>query len=255
MELPYAECTVVIPCHDGEPYLEAAVASVLAQSFRSFHLVLVDDASRDGTGELARRLAEKAPNITAIGLPENRGRSYARNRGAEAARGPYVTFLDQDDTYHPEFLRVTTSILSGSPGLDAVKVLPNLSIEIDPVQYGAVAGSLATTMLMRRSAFEVIGGWPEGMIFRQHPGGCEDIALQQLFGLYFNVGLIPEKLYQYNHRPGNALDRFLSRSSVVDGSLVFQEEGLEDDRKAGMEVQRLAQELRERVRQTLLRAG
>jgi glycosyltransferase involved in cell wall biosynthesis len=250
-ELPYATCTVVIPCYQAKPYLEIAVSSVLSQSFQELHLVLVDDGSRDGTGDLARRLAENSPQITVVELPENRGRSCARNRGTEVTRGPYVAFLDQDDTYHPDFLRVTTSLLSQASGLDAVKVLPSLSIEIDPIQYSAVSSSLATTMLMRRAMFEFIGGWPEDMIFRQHPGGCEDIALQQLLSPYFNVGLIEARLYHYNHRPGNALDRFLARSTVVDGNLIFQEEGQEDDRKAGLEIQRLARELREKVRLTL----
>ncbi len=247
MLLPHAACTVVIPCYDGELYLEAAVRSVQAQTFRDYHLVLVDDASRDGTRLLARRLAAEDPRITVVELPRNLGRSAARNRGTEATRGPYVAFLDQDDTYHPDFLYATVDALARLPDLDAVKVLPSISIPIDPVHYDAVTRSLATTMLLRRRAFQFVGGWPEGEVFRQHPGGCEDIAFQDLFGYCFNVGLIEKRLYNYTCRPGNALEQFLNRSSVLEGKLVFLE-GFEADRQVTAEVRRLTGLLRQRVR-------
>jgi glycosyltransferase involved in cell wall biosynthesis len=254
MILPYATCTVVIPCYNGEPYLEAAVGSVRAQTYQDYHLVLVDDASQDGTRALAYRLARTRPNTTVVELPENRGRSFARNRGTEMTRGPYVAFLDQDDTYHPDFLRRTAAALSQAPLLDAIKVLPNIAIEIDPLRYSAVANSLATTMLLRRTAFEVCGGWPEGEVFRQHSGGCEDIAFQKLFGFCFNTGVLPQQLYNYVHRPGNALDRFLSRSSVVGGSVVFSGGG-EWDQKVRAEIQRLTKLLQAGVRRYVLGQG
>jgi glycosyltransferase involved in cell wall biosynthesis len=245
--LPHATCTVVIPCYNGEAYLEAAVRSVRAQSFPDYHLVLVDDASRDGTRALARRLAAESPTITVIELAENRGRCFARNRGAEATRGPFLAFLDQDDTYQPDFLQAAVGILSRSPGLDAVKVPPNVSVDIDPVRYQAVSRSLATTMLMRRTAFEFVGGWPEGEAFRRHRGGTEDIAFQQLFSYCFHIGVTDRKLYNYSRHPGNALDQFLARTAVVEGRVVFRD-AWEDDAWTAAEVQRLLRLLRERVR-------
>jgi glycosyltransferase involved in cell wall biosynthesis len=251
MSLPQASCTVVIPCHNGEPCLEDAVRSVQAQTFRDHHLVLVDDASTDGTLALARRLAAGDPRVTVLALPENRGRSAARNRGAEATRGPYLAFLDQDDAYHPNFLQATTEVLDRRADLDAVKVLPHLTTEIDPVRYETVANTLATTMLVRRTAFTFVGGWPEGRVYREHPGGCEDIALQDLLSWCFNLGVLHEKLYRYTHRPGNALDRFLARSRVVGGRVVFHG-GLEEDRLAAAEGRRLRELLRQRVRDFLV---
>jgi glycosyltransferase involved in cell wall biosynthesis len=242
---------VVIPCYNAGSDLEAAVASVLSQTYRDFHLVLVDDASTDGTRALARRLAGGQPNISVVELPENRGRCFARNRGTEAASGPYVAFLDQDDTYHPEFLQVTVWALSQSPDLDAVKVLPHITVDIDPVRYNAVAESLVTTSLIRRSAFEFLGGWPEGKVFREHPGGCEDIAFRQLFASCFNLGCVGTKLYHYTHRPGNALDQFLRRSAVIDGKVVYPE-AQEGDAQVKAEVRRLEELLRQRVRRVIL---
>src|SRR5207253_2468449 len=95
--LPVVTCTIVIPCYNAEPYLEAAVDSVLAQTYQDYHLVLVDDASQDATLALAHRLARDRAKISVVALPENRGRCFARNAGTEVTRGPYVCFLDQDD--------------------------------------------------------------------------------------------------------------------------------------------------------------
>ena len=249
MTPPHAACTVVIPCFDAEPYLEKAVASVMAQTYRDFHLVLVDDASRDNTRDLARRLAAaNRDRITVVELPENKGRSFARNRGTEETRGPYVCFLDQDDSCHPEFLRITTRLLAKHPHLDAIKVHPNLNIQVDPVRLAAIVDSLAITMLISRGPFEFVGGWPEGMAYRLHPGGCEDVAFQELFTTLFTSGMIEAKLYNHNFRPGNAMDRFLSLSKVVDGKLVFGGEPDEFDRNVDIEGQRLDSLLRERTR-------
>ncbi|MCA9069268.1 MAG: glycosyltransferase family 2 protein, partial [Planctomycetaceae bacterium] len=153
-------CTVVIPCHDGEAYLEAAFQSVMNQTFRAFHLVIVDDASQDGTLALARRLAHGHNNVTVVDLPQNQGRCYARNVGTRINRSPFVSFLDQDDSYHPEFLQTTIQTLHSHSEIDAVRVMPNVSVDVHPVQYKSISDSLANTMVFRRKAFEFAGGWP-----------------------------------------------------------------------------------------------
>jgi hypothetical protein len=139
-----------------------------------------------------------------------------------------------------------------------VKVLPHVvkgdpppAADLDPARYEVVANSLATTLLMRRRAFAFVGGWPEGWAYREHPGGCEDIALQDLFAFCFNVGLIGQPLYNHTHRQGNALDCFLARSSVEDGKVVFHW-GVEEDRKTAVEGRRLREQLRQRVRAFLV---
>ena len=250
MTLPHAKCTVVIPCYNMEQCLEAAVQSVLEQSFQDFQIVIVDDGSQDGTRGVARRLAAAEARITVVELPENRGRAFARNRGAEAACSPYLTFLDCDDTFHPNFLLLTTEVLSQMPQIDAVKVLPRISLEIDPVRYQVVSNSLATAMLIRRHAFELVGGWPESAAFRNSPYGGEDLAFLELFSFCFNTGSIGEQLYNYNYRPGNCLDKFLARTCVIDGKLVFTESS-DYDYKYTKEVHHLQALLRERVRALL----
>ena len=155
------------------------------------------------------RLAQGQSNVSIVELNTNLGRARARNRGAEAARSQFLSFLDHDDTYHPDFLRITASSLAAVPHVDAVKVQPNVSIPIDPVRYEALSNSMITSMLMRRAAYELIGGYPESEVFRTTESGLEDVAFARLFHATFYTGVINQQLYNYIIRPGNALERFM----------------------------------------------
>jgi teichuronic acid biosynthesis glycosyltransferase TuaG len=98
--------SVVTPVWNAAATLAEAVASVRAQSMPDWEMLLVDDGSTDGSGDLAARLAAAEPRIRLIGWPERRGAAAARNAGIRAARGRFVAFLDADDRWRPEKLRV-----------------------------------------------------------------------------------------------------------------------------------------------------
>lgn len=250
MERPEATCTVVIPCFNGEATLEQAFQSVMNQSFREFHLVLVDDDSQDDTLRLASRLAQDRANVSVVSLGENKGQSHARNRGVAETAGPYVAFLDQDDSYHPEFLAHAMEVFAAHPDVDAVKMQPTLSVEVHPAQYKMIAGSIATTQVSRRRAFLFAGGWPESQIFREHPGSGEDIAFNSVFTMLFRVANSSRQLYHYNHRPGNALDLFLSRTHVVDNAVQFHTV-VDSDEALRQEIEHFKQQLSDRIRRLI----
>jgi glycosyltransferase involved in cell wall biosynthesis len=104
---------VVIPTHDRVTSLRRAVASVERQTLRSWQLVVVDDASSDGTAEWLATLAD--PRFTFIAVSENIERSAARNRGLEAVAAPFVLFLDDDDELTPHALAVLSEALATAP--------------------------------------------------------------------------------------------------------------------------------------------
>jgi glycosyltransferase involved in cell wall biosynthesis len=89
--------SVVIPCHDAAGTLGRALDSVLAQSVRPLEIILVDDASADGTHEML---------LQVVRLAANQGAASARNAGWARARAPWVAFLDADDTWHPRKLEL-----------------------------------------------------------------------------------------------------------------------------------------------------
>lgn len=99
--------SVIMVFHDARRYIEEAIASVRAQTFAEWELVLVDDGSGDGSREIAESLA--AADTRRIRLFEHTGRrnlgiSASRNLGVSRARGEYLAFLDADDVYLPDRL-------------------------------------------------------------------------------------------------------------------------------------------------------
>jgi teichuronic acid biosynthesis glycosyltransferase TuaG len=98
--------SVVMPAHNSEGSLSESVQSVLAQTYADWELIVIDDASTDGTLALARQLASGNPRIRVLPLEQNVGVAEARNRGIGAARGQYLAFLDSDDLWLPDKLQV-----------------------------------------------------------------------------------------------------------------------------------------------------
>lgn len=93
--------SVVVPAYNAEAHLERAVASVLEQTLRPAQVVLVDDASTDGTLPLMHALAERHPEIRVIALDENGGPGHARNRAFDVVTGDWVAVHDADDVISP----------------------------------------------------------------------------------------------------------------------------------------------------------
>lgn len=96
--------SVIMPAYNAEKWIGEAVESVRGQSCRDWELLILDDASTDGTEMLARRYAAEDPRIRYERGRENRGVAAVRNRGLELARGSWVALLDSDDTWRPEKL-------------------------------------------------------------------------------------------------------------------------------------------------------
>ncbi len=91
--------SVVIPAFNAEAYLARTVASAQNQTLADIEILIVDDASSDGTLALARRLAADDPRVKVIAADCNRGPAAARNLGLEAATGNWVALLDADDAF------------------------------------------------------------------------------------------------------------------------------------------------------------
>ncbi len=96
--------SIIVPVYNSEPYLRECLDSILAQTFRDFELIPVDDGSTDRCGEILAGYAARDPRIRVIRKP-NGGPSSARNAGLAAASGEYVYFPDSDDVLDPSLLR------------------------------------------------------------------------------------------------------------------------------------------------------
>ena len=94
--------TVIIPNYNGKHFMEPCLSSLEKQTFRSFRVLVVDNASTDGSLEF---MAEKYPDIEVVALDQNYGFSRAVNEGIRRSRAPYVLLLNNDTTVDPHFLR------------------------------------------------------------------------------------------------------------------------------------------------------
>ncbi|MBN2558776.1 MAG: glycosyltransferase family 2 protein [Clostridia bacterium] len=101
-----SEISVIMPVYNGAGYIRTAAESVLAQTFCDFELIVVDDGSTDGTADVVCGMARADGRIRYL-RQDNKGVSAARNHGMGNSKGKYISFLDCDDSYYPEFLAKT----------------------------------------------------------------------------------------------------------------------------------------------------
>ena len=109
--------SVVIPVHDGAEFVADAIASVTAQGYPRVELLVVDDASRDGTRAVVGGLGV---DVRYFEFETNQGPAEARNRGVREAAADYVAFLDVDDLWPPGRLARLVARLVDDPSIDVV---------------------------------------------------------------------------------------------------------------------------------------
>jgi GT2 family glycosyltransferase len=110
--------TVIMPCFNRLDTIAEAVDSVLAQQYKNFELILVDDASSDGTLQWCQRQTD--PRIKLISLTQNGGAAAARNAGVNAARGQYLMYLDSDNNWDPRYIGAMVGAFARLPDADAL---------------------------------------------------------------------------------------------------------------------------------------
>ena len=170
--------SIVIACYNQRAFIRDAVGSALAQTDPDREVIVVDDASTDGTPEL---LKEYGGAITLIALPANGGACATRNAGAAAARGQFLVFLDGDDVLLPWALRIYRRIIDlKDPKVLLGKmvwfnhpfspaVIPPAPEEISVVEYDAFCHkdrpwrASASALVVERQTFEASGRWSAGI--------------------------------------------------------------------------------------------
>ena len=94
--------SIIMPCHNGEKHLRQAIDSVLAQTYQAWELLIIDDASTDGSAAVAKEYCAKDSRIKLLHTKCSTGKpATPRNVGIEAAAGRFIAFLDCDDQWAP----------------------------------------------------------------------------------------------------------------------------------------------------------
>jgi len=165
------DLSVIIPTFDSLAVIDRAIDSVLGQTLPPREVIVVDDGSRDSTYE---RLDRRGGRVTCIRQP-NAGPSAARNRGAAAARGAWLAFLDADDTWEPDKIEIQFAAAMTERAAAVFSAVWECSDSgRKPVCYdgsttrgtllpaligGNVLHGGDSTLLIRRDVFERLGGF------------------------------------------------------------------------------------------------
>ncbi|GIF73524.1 glycosyltransferase [Asanoa siamensis] len=257
--------TVVVPVHNVARYLDICLESLAASTYRDLSVVLVDDGSTDGSGDLADAWPERDPRFRVV-HQSNHGLGAARNAGAAVAGGDYLAFVDADDVLPPYAFEVLVNALeqTGSDfATGDVALLTSGKLSPSPLHRGThretrlavdprahrylVYDRLACNKVWRRS-FWGDTRFPEGVHY-------EDIPVTvPLYGRSRQVDVVGLPVYYWRQRPPgdpsisqrlaeqrNLDDRFaavVSALSALEGSFAtwYAETALQSDLRLVLEV-------------------
>lgn len=110
------EVSIGLPVYNGERYLAGAIASILAQTYADFELIICDNASTDGTAEICRDFAARDGRVRYHRQPENLGAARNFNSCFDLASGRYFKWMAHDDIIRPRFLEACVRVLDDDPG-------------------------------------------------------------------------------------------------------------------------------------------
>lgn len=181
--LPLPLVSVVMSVYNGRPYLVKAVKSILAQTFRDFEFIIIDDGSTDGSIEDLKRYAAHDSRIRLV-IQENRGLTKSLNTGLKLACGKYIARMDADDISLPTRLQKQVAYLENNPSIAAVGcfaiIIDELGLKIarwnlftshkeidNHNMKGLGGGIIHPSVMMRKEIVISIGGYNDDLIVAQ----------------------------------------------------------------------------------------
>src|SRR5690606_30744980 len=97
--------SIITPLHNGERFVAETIESILAQSYKEWELIVVDDCSSDNGVKIVQEYSERDSRILLKSNNKNLGPAITRNKAIEFAKGEYIAFLDSDDLWSPDKLQ------------------------------------------------------------------------------------------------------------------------------------------------------
>lgn len=235
--------SVIVPTYNRRAYILETLESIWAQTCQDYEILVVDDGSTDGTGELLEAYVRQG-RLHYVYQP-NQGESAARNHALRLAKGRYYAFLDSDDLFHPEKLEKQAAYLDANPDAGMVHTF---FTKFD--DSGADLGCRDTSHLTGRVYPRLLLDWsvllpPSCVAVRasvmQHVGGFDtslrwgpDLDLWRRITAHYPIGCVPEPLTRMRVHPGNvsadkagaiaSFERYLRKAFADDPTLgpVFQ---------------------------------
>ena len=185
--------SVIVPVYNVEKYLDQCIKSILNQSFSDYEVILVDDGSKDASGQMCDVYAKQYTNIKVL-HKENGGLSDARNAGIKMAQGEYLLFVDSDDYIGEDSISEIVSVLDAQEQkvdlvfLEATKVFPDGRVEPlgDGYKANHINGKSKTEVLRHIASLPKYPAAAWSKLTRR------ELIVQN--ELYFTKGLLSEDL-------------------------------------------------------------
>lgn len=230
-----AEITVIIPVYQVEKYINRCLDSILAQTFKDYELLLVDDGSTDQSGAICDQYALKDSRIKVFHT-ENRGQASARNYALdwmnEHSNSQFVTFVDSDDWIHPEYLELLSGALKATKTnisqclyckTEHIQDYPTTNKEIICItakeQYLNWYNAFMCAKMYSTNIFKTVR-FPDGKIY-------EDVAIwYKILFSQEQLSLVKDELYYYFYNPNSTVHsswtpRRMAQIDVWDEQLKF----------------------------------
>ncbi|MEK7376192.1 MAG: glycosyltransferase family A protein [Candidatus Margulisiibacteriota bacterium] len=201
--------SVIMPIFNRGPRLKKSVDSILAQSYKDFELIIVNDGSTDDSEEIIKGYAD--PRIVYF-KKGNGGQASARNLGISHAKGIYIAYCDHDDLFHKEHLEKLSLYLDGHPDVDVVYSNANF-INHGIFEYvtdfehpqkkpenDLYFVPMPSTMMHRKVALKKTGPWDDSRVIKM---GGEDWDLWLRFKDKLKIAHLKEALTDYVMHGGN----------------------------------------------------
>jgi glycosyltransferase involved in cell wall biosynthesis len=205
--------SVTMAAFNVASYVAASIESVLAQDWANFELIVVDDASTDGTREILQKYAARDPRVRLFMKDRNEGLAEARNLGIAKARGEWVTFLDTDDLFDPRMLRLGIeagsaqsagmvmwdyAVFASETELPARQAEPSLLRNLDPSDRYALLDlpAFGWTRLVRRDELARLAiSFPRGLTYQDVPVHWRLVTEVE------RIAIVPRRLSFYRQQP------------------------------------------------------
>ena len=165
--------SIIVAAYGAEATLPLTLKALGEQSWRDHEVIVVDDASKDGTRAVAERFAARDGRVRVLPLERNVGAYAARNRGLSAARGEFVCLQDADDWTHATRIEIQARHLAAHPGLVActsqqARLRDDLTLAHFSAHGDLIFTSIASLMFRRKPVASRLGGWDEVRFSADH---------------------------------------------------------------------------------------